>query len=275
MFLSISGFLLNINRRLCSHQLIPVGVSYEPYLKFVTLNGCILIDPLLQEKGTSTVALDDQDENEYKQLIASDVDDTEGDGGQTTVVKDDNQKELEKSGRGAEEEDLSELNEFQRRRKLQQQRQQQQQLKLQPHPLPQQEQQESGPQQGIKRTNTGTEKLIQIDEKNEKSYHHEETLGAEVSQLEGDSFMSRRMQHKLQLDEERQQRRDRETADAILRRIAPSSFKPDKEVKGTVFKQRYVNQIFVRGDNIVMVAYERPEDMKKITRLKSLAAAVS
>ena len=165
---------------------------------------------------------------------------------------------------GENDGDEPELNEFQRRRKMQQQ-------KLQ------QEHHQQQQQQGIKRTIGCAEKIITPQTQNTKNENVNENKNTDTQperphmrsqSREPDSFVARRLQQKEERQIERQMERERDTVDSILRRIAPRKFVPEKEVEGSVFKQRYVNQLFVRGDNIVMVAYERPEDWKKIQRLK-------
>ena len=59
--------------------------------------------------------------------------------------------------------------------------------------------------------------------------------------------------------EEAHRRRQRE----LINKVRGVTFTPSIEgrvtTKGVIYKRRHVNQLFVRGDNVVLVAFDRPE----------------
>ncbi|XP_057311574.1 repetitive organellar protein-like isoform X2 [Hydractinia symbiolongicarpus] len=84
------------------------------------------------------------------------------------------------------------------------------------------------------------------------------------------SFLSRRIERKEEkeaekgerLRKERLYRRDRE----LLNRIQPVIYQPhpSKAKAGCVYKRRHANQLFIRGDNIVMIGYEHPGESHRV-----------
>ena len=66
-------------------------------------------------------------------------------------------------------------------------------------------------------------------------------------------------------EEQRQQWRDeafRRRQRELINKVRGVTFTPSSEgrvtTKGMIYKRRHVNQLFVRGDNIVLVAYDKP-----------------
>lgn len=56
----------------------------------------------------------------------------------------------------------------------------------------------------------------------------------------------------------------------IFAAVASTKCPPEKQkVKGKIFNRRHVNQLFIRGDNIVMVGYENPDDAKKVVPMET------
>ena len=57
-------------------------------------------------------------------------------------------------------------------------------------------------------------------------------------------------------------RRQRE----LINKVRGETFTPSVQgrltTKGMIYKRRHVNQLFIRGDNIVMVAYDKPENVQ-------------
>lgn len=58
--------------------------------------------------------------------------------------------------------------------------------------------------------------------------------------------------------EEVARRRQRDLINLIRGETFTPSVEGRKTTKGLIYKRRHVNQLFVRGDNIVMVAFDRP-----------------
>lgn len=44
-----------------------------------------------------------------------------------------------------------------------------------------------------------------------------------------------------------------------LKTIQAFTIEPQKRIRGSIFKMRFVNQLFIRGDNIVMIAYDKDD----------------
>ncbi|XP_047130424.2 uncharacterized protein LOC101238921 isoform X2 [Hydra vulgaris] len=63
-------------------------------------------------------------------------------------------------------------------------------------------------------------------------------------------FLERRSQHNLELKEKAR-------TESLLKSVQPITFIPNNPKSGLIYKKRYVNQLFVRGDNIIMVAYDK------------------
>ena len=63
-------------------------------------------------------------------------------------------------------------------------------------------------------------------------------------------FLERRSHYNHELQENTR-------TEQLLKFIQPFTFIPDNPKKGLIYKKRYVNQLFVRGDNIIMVAYDK------------------
>ena len=66
-------------------------------------------------------------------------------------------------------------------------------------------------------------------------------------------------------EDQRQQWRDeayRRRQRELINKVRGVTFTPSIEgrvtTKGMIYKRRHVNQLFVRGDNIVLVAYDKP-----------------
>ena len=48
-----------------------------------------------------------------------------------------------------------------------------------------------------------------------------------------------------------------------LKSLQSVTIEPAKRVRGSIFKMRFVNQLFIRGDNIVMIAYDKDDVINK------------
>lgn len=59
-------------------------------------------------------------------------------------------------------------------------------------------------------------------------------------------------------------RRERETDKQTIEKLLGTTFQPKVPKKGLIYKRRHVNQLFIRGDNIVMVAYDKPENWEQL-----------
>lgn len=94
-----------------------------------------------------------------------------------------------------------------------------------------------------------------------------EVISEDLQPEESDGTIPQRK--KQNLDEERRKwreeakkRQTREKETLIIEKLLGKTFKPKVPVPGLIHKRRHLNQLFIRGDNVVLVAYEKPANIE-------------